>query len=420
MSADKTITGAISDSAKFVESGASSLFDSAKNTLENVADGKFSVFSPLFNESERKQIKPKFQISQKDRDLGKEIDDIGGWQMAKDIFSGVKKMTGDKIFGSDVSKNLIPGLTEDKFNSDLKSIKDQLDTYQKSMNDISSSDPKFKSFRDFTDSSKAAYLKARGVTTIENQDDFFAFQQAELAKLNPMDQQQVMNQRVALNQELEGIRKSAFEQEQKMKDYINQSVKATGDKTGEQVYQDIQKASNDELKDNKFLNVTQKIRDKAAEDITAALSTDAKLLIGMGESWNNLRDSIIDDKTASDQYYYSLLAMNDLPDNEKLAIKFKEGADVANKYRLDFARTLGMMDNDPQFKGMSEVEKRERIQKIAYDRLTLEEKQTWRAQEGVITGISQLQEYRQMKGRAENLNPMAFLDGMSFIGSTVQ
>lgn len=48
--------------------------------------------------------------------------------------------------------------------------------------------------------------------------------------------------------------------------------------------------------------------------------------------------------------------MNDLPDNEKLALKFKEGADVANKYRLDFARTLGLMGNNPEFKGMSEVE----------------------------------------------------------------
>lgn len=112
--------------------------------------------------------------------------------------------------------------------------------------------------------------------------------------------------------------------------------------------------------------------------------------------------------------------MKDLPDNEKLALKFKEGADVAEKYRLDFARTLGMMGNDPQFKGMSEVEKRERIQKIAYDRLSPEDKQKWREQEGVITGISQLREYGQMKSRAENLNPMAFLDGMSLIGSTVQ
>lgn len=201
--------------------------------------------------------------------------------MAKDIFSGVKKMTGDKIFGSDVSKNLIPGLTEDKFNSNLKSIKDQLDIYNKSMNDIASSDPKFKGYRDFTDSVYNAYLKARGVTTIDNQDDFMTFQQAELAKLNPMEQQKITQQRAALNQELEGIRKSALEQEQKMKDYINQSIKATGDKTGEQVYQDIQNADAEAFKDNKFLNITQKIRDKATEDINAALSTDAKLLIGM-------------------------------------------------------------------------------------------------------------------------------------------
>lgn len=86
---------------------------------------------------------------------------------------------------------------------------------------------------------------------------------------------------MGLDQELQGLRKSASEQEQKMKDYINQSIKATGDKTGEQVYQDIQKAYNDELKDNKFLNIIQKISDKASEDITAALSTDSKLLIGM-------------------------------------------------------------------------------------------------------------------------------------------
>lgn len=241
-----------------------------------------------------------------------------------------------------------------------------------------------------------------------------------MAKLNGMQQQNIVQQSIALNQELESFRKSALEEEQKMRDYINQSVKATGDKTGEQMYQEIQDKEAEAFKDNKFMNITQKIRDKASEEITKELSTDARLLVGMGESWNNLRDSIIDDKAASDQYYYSLLAMNDLPDNEKLALKFKEGADVANKYRLDFARTLGLMGNNPEFKGMSEVEKREKIQKIAYDRLTPDEKKAWREQEGVITGISQLREYTQMKDRAENLNPMAFLDGMALVGSTVQ
>lgn len=190
-------------------------------------------------------------------------------------------MAGDKMFGTEVGKNLIPGLTEDQFNSNLKSIKDQLDIYNKSMNDIANSDPKFKGYRDFTDSVYNAYLKARGVTTVENQDDFMTFQQAELAKLNPMEQQKIAQQRAALDIELEGIRKSVFEQEQKMKAYINQSVKTNGEKTGEQVYQDIQNADAEAFKDNKFLNITQKIRNNAEESINASLSTDARLLVGM-------------------------------------------------------------------------------------------------------------------------------------------
>lgn len=63
--------------------------------------------SPLFSEDERKLQKPKAQISQEDRDLGRQINEISGWQMAKDIFSGVKKMTGDFVLGTDVSKNLV-------------------------------------------------------------------------------------------------------------------------------------------------------------------------------------------------------------------------------------------------------------------------------------------------------------------------
>lgn len=97
--------------------------------------------------------------------------------MAKDIFSGVKKMGEDKIFGSEVSKNLIPGLSEDQFNSNLKSIREKLDSYQKSINDITSSDPKFKAVREFDESVRSAYMKARGVTTVENENDFMAFRQ---------------------------------------------------------------------------------------------------------------------------------------------------------------------------------------------------------------------------------------------------
>lgn len=205
-----------------------------------------------------------------------------------------------------------------------------------------------------------------------------------------------------------------------MRDYINQNVRPDGEKTGEQVYQDIQDRDSEFLKDNKFLNVTQKIRDNAAADVEGKLAQDAKLLVGAGESYNELKDVVIDNKAASDQFYYTILDMKDIPDNEKLALKFKEGADVAAKYGVDFVRTYGQLKNNIEYKGMSEVEKREKIAKVTYDRLSPEEKSTWRQQESTITAINQLENIKQFKERAENINPMAFLDGMAVVGSTIQ
>lgn len=136
--------------------------------------------SPLFNEAERKALTPKYVPTQEERDFGKEINSVSGWQMAKDIFSGVKKMGEEKIGGSAISKNLIPGVTEKQFQENVGTIQSEVFKYQKAMDDISSSDPKFQAYRDFSDSVYQNYLKTRGVSTVTDQNDYTTFERDQL------------------------------------------------------------------------------------------------------------------------------------------------------------------------------------------------------------------------------------------------
>jgi len=316
----------------FVTDTATNIYEGAKWVVEDIGTGKIDIskpdflLSPLFSNVERAKIQPTYQASQEDRDMGKKIEGVSGWQMAKDMFKLGWKAVKELVTGSELSKNLIEGVKEEDFNKNLSIIRDDLDQKNKTINDIVSSDPKYKTYRDFNDRIYKEYLKARGISSVENSEDFKVYQQAELAKLNPTDQQAIVNQWSELGLKTADLQKSAKEQEQKMREFINQNVKPTGDKTGEQIFQDIQKQDEDFMKESKYLGLTQEIRQKSADEINKALEKDAKLLIGISPQLEELREAAIDNRTAANQFYYSVLGMDYLPDNEKLALKYKEGA----------------------------------------------------------------------------------------------
>ena len=110
--------------------------------------------------------------------------------------------------------------------------------------------------------------------------------------------------------------------------------------------------------------------------------------------------------------------MKDLKDADKLADEYRKSSEKLNELDIEFARLYGRMKNDPQFKGMSEVEKRNKIQHIAYFSFSPEDRELMEKTQSIVTANSQHREWSQMVSGFKDLNPLALVDGIQFITST--
>lgn len=73
----------------------------------------------------------------------------------------------------------------------MATFNDELQKANKDMEDIASSDPKFKRYRDYENSVRESYLADRGITSIKDEADFNGYFQEKFAALDPIEQRNV-------------------------------------------------------------------------------------------------------------------------------------------------------------------------------------------------------------------------------------
>lgn len=400
---------AIGSDVSDVISGDKSAMDVFQSTFFNEGGYSFDTKTKVTNDHREKR-----------RQLGDELKTLGGWEQAKDIVGGLWGMGKQKVFGTDVTDKLVPGVDPKAFNDNLDTMRADIDQNMKAINDITSSDPKFKEFRDFNDNIKNQYLKDRNLTTVQDEADFEAFKQSEYSKLDPMTQQKLAIQEQGLYSKTEALRKETEQKQEQMRAYLNTNIRADGTKTGEQVYNDIQKESENLVKGNKLFELTAKIRGIASDDVDEELAKDSNTIAGISPAFKEMKDAVIDLHAADIQYEASIAGMNDIPDNEAYADKFKEGADMLQKVRMDMLRTYAQMDKAGEFKGMSEVDRNDKALAVAYKRLTPEEQQTIAQHQTIKSQINQnIQAFQTGQDIESHNNMKAVLDGLAYQGAVI-
>jgi hypothetical protein len=390
-----------------------------KDTTVKVATWEFDL-NPMLSEQDKQKYTAPQKITDDDRVLAKESKDISGWQMAKDIGWAFWDMGKNAVVGSPISEKLNQGISEDDFNKTVSKYREDIWNSSKIISDIVSADPKFAQYRDFESSSYTKYLKARWVSSVQDAADYEAFKRAEMTKLNALDQQLIVSQYQDLQTTVGKYQQDIDAKQAELDGYLNSSIKWDGEKTGTQIFQDIEKESQSKFKSNKYLQYNQKVSERVDEMVTQELEKDGRSISGLWESFSQLKDSMVEQMTASEMYRLDLIGMDDLPDNEKYAEMVWDANKSFYNFNFEFARRLAAEKDKPENKWVDEVALRERVQTDTWKQMSPEDKQKMRGREALVTGINAIVNAKQLGKRVEDINPQALLDGLSLVGTTFQ
>ena len=386
---------------------ASNAYDATKDVVNDIASGDFNIFeNDAVNDA--KKIQKTSIVSDEDRNLAKELNQYSWWEMAKDLWSGLMSLGKNKLFGSSLSSKL--KIWEEEFNKWLEWFTTQRENIQKELDQISA---QYQTVSKVNADAEAKYKAERWVSSITNYEDFNAYRMQYIKTLDPITLKKVqyeitdMQQKAwAKMQELDNIDAS-------MKDYLSTNVE-----WWVEAYDKINQEQADMVKGNKYFEMIQKISTSESMKLDDELN---KRWASMSKLWNKfteLRDSVLEDRTADQQYYLSLLGM-DIPDNEKIAEQFKRSSDVSKKFNIDLITNIANNRDLPEYKWLSDVDYRYKMMEITWKSLTNEEKDLFRKKETIVTWVQQLQEIQSMKDRSI-FNPLLVLDAVNYVGATMQ
>jgi len=370
--------------------------------------------------------KPK--ISDEDRSLSNRFKNLWWLWMAWDLVKGLTWMWiskwSDVLNWTWLKNSLNEWIVQKDFEAKVKEYESLLRDRQKKIHDISSVDPRFTEYRDFSKQVEKQYLSEKWITTITDQEDFSNFQKMQLDLLDPFAQSNILSQAATLQESIWWYQTEYTEKQNELKNYLNNSIKANWEKTWEEVYNEIQIKQDALVKWNDTFTLIWELNNKMSEKFDEDFAKDAKNIVWIWwTTFMNLKDQIVEKATTDKQYYLELLWMEDLPDNEKIAAKFKEISDVWYNMDLEMVRRYAILKNDPSYNKENDEEVRQKAIKQAYQSLSEEDKDKLRSKESLITSISQATNLKQMKDRFLSWPIDTFkslMDAYSYSAATVE
>ncbi len=402
-----------------------------KNTAVKVATWEFDFTPNLLDEDLKKYWvaeKKLFTIDDQDK-IVEERKAIWSWQMLKDIAAPLKDLGlkpwnffwKDAVIApeSKLKGRLNEWISEDIFNKKLEEYKASINDARKRASDITSADPRYAEYRDFEQSSYLNYLKARGIDSVTDAKDYESFQRQEMAKLNALEQQNIINQINELQQVTGKYEQEASLKQEELNQYLNASIKWEGEKTGQQIFEDIEKDSEDKFKKNKTLQNNGKIFQIVDNKITEEFEKDGRSISWLWASYLKLKDAIVESIAASETYKIDILWM-DIPNAKEYAEAWDTTSQVDYKFRLKFARLLADAKDDPKNKWVDELELRKKINSQVFKESSAEDRRLMQIREEFPTRFSIKVNADEAVSRTMSWNPQSVLDIFSVVSSTFQ
>ena len=341
------------------------------------------------------------------------------WLLSADL-NPTNIMGKDSLIGSWIQKKLVSWVTEDVFNKWLGQFNTTIADKSKAIKDIEDTDPRFYLFRDFTKEVYEKYLKSKNLTQIQDQNDYKIFRESELAKRDPIQQWQILAQQQGLSAVTSNLTTEVQQEEQKMNDYINKSVKSEEWKQGIDVYNNFNKEQSDKFKWNKFLAITGKIHEASAEDYEQDIANSWLQIGALGWDYINIREALINTRSTRKSYMLQILSDTSSEWNLGIATKLKETDKAWNTFEMEKLRRLWEEKAKPENKSLSLVELSQKAEAIAYKYTTEDDKKLMRQQEALITSYTAYKNADEWVKRLESFNPMAILDWVSYGLSAIQ
>ena len=390
--------------------------DTAKasvNLFKEVKNQWFDIFSNVWElyETSKKQKYNDFELKQSE-----ELNKLWTMDMTKWVFSLWKNILSEVTFGNVVSNNL--KVDKKDFDTQVWLYTTQINQLNSELDNIDKN--KYKDYLSFEDRVKQSYLKMKWSSDIQDQNDFQLFRQQELKRLNAFDQNNIISQEQQYSQDTNDIQNNIMKQQEELKNYLNNSISTDWDKTWEQLYNEYNEEQQKKLKENKYVNTISEIYNYSKQQVEDWLESKWLAKVSDWTWYDSMKDAIVDDIAAENQYFMTVLGMKNLPDYEVFADKAKEIRDVSFKFKMEFADNLVKHKNDEQFKWMSDIDIKNAIQKMTWDNFSLADKQTYKQKEKLITEVSAIKNYTEMKERWKNLDPRALIDLVSWVTSTIQ
>jgi hypothetical protein len=328
-------------------------------------------------------------------------------------------MGKDSMIWSGIQKKLAPWITEDAFNKWVSQFDTTIADKTKAIKDIEDTDPRFYAFRDFSKEVYEKYLKSKNLTQIQDQNDYVAFMQGELSKQDPIKQWEILAQQQELSNVTSEIANEVKQEEQKMADFINKSIKSEEWKQWIDVYNDFNKEQADKYGWNKYLAITWKIHAASTDDYEKDIANSGLQIWSLGTDYTNIREALINTRATRKGYMLQILSEWDV----WAAAKFKETDEAWSRFEMEELRRLWEEKAKPENKWLSLVELSEKATALAFKYMSQEDRKLMRDQEALITSYTAYVNADEWMKRLESFNPMAIMDwvmyGMSAINGIV-
>jgi len=310
----------------------------------------------------------------------------------------------EKILWNEITNNL--KIDKNAFDSNISYIQKWIDDINSKINSVQT----WNNFKTFNESTYQKYLKEKWISQIQDQSDYDLYVRNELARLDWITQSKILseqNEYIKQTSELDFQRK---QKEEELKTFLNENIKTDWVKTWEDIYNDYMNKQTEDIKSRSYIEALSELGNMSKQQVEDAL--EAKWLAKNSTySWyDKLKDTLIEDVTAENQYMLSIKWMKDLPDYDKLADQAKDIRDVSFKFKTDVVKKFLDIRWLDENKWLSEVEVKNKALKLSWDEMSLQDKKVYKSKESFVTSVSALKNMTQAKERASNLNPLSIID----------
>jgi len=357
-------------------------------------------------------------FTQDERNLSRTMNQIWAWEMIWDYWDWLTSVWWDYLSWGKYNQNLNSWVDGKIFDTNLLEFNTTREWLIKQQEDLYR-DKSYKDLLDFNDRVRQEYLSSKWLTVIDDREDYNSFTASRFNKLSATDKSNLLKIEGNMNTKLIDTNAALESNEKAMKDYIWANMYGWYD-----AFEKINKEEWDKFIDNRTLQVQGQVFQMATDKVNNDIMNNTLSNIKKGSDilwFNDLKEAVIDNIATDTNYELSLLSMNDLEWNEELAKRARELNKVSYKMNIDFLNTYIAVKKWWDVKWLSEVEIKEKALKQVWDSRTENDKRLLREKEWFITGVSQFREMTQLWNRNFKLvNPMAYLDGFSYIWDTVQ